>query len=72
MKADETQIQQVPDVGPVVAAEVAAFFASADHINVIKELREKGVTWPDMPASAAAAQLRSPGARSSSPARSRA
>jgi DNA ligase (NAD+) len=56
MKADETQIQQVPDVGPVVAAEVAAFFASTDHINVIKELREKGVTWPDMPASAAAAQ----------------
>jgi len=56
MKADETQIQQVPDVGPVVAAEVAAFFASTDHINVIKELRERGVTWPDMPASAAAAQ----------------
>ena len=31
MSADEHAIQQVPDVGPVVAAHVAAFFASADH-----------------------------------------
>ncbi len=49
MAADEAQIQQVEDVGPVVAAEVAAFFASKDHRNVIKVLRDKGVRWPDMP-----------------------
>jgi DNA ligase (NAD+) len=49
MKASEAEILKVQDVGPVVAAEVAAFFASEDHINVIKELREKGVTWSDMP-----------------------
>jgi DNA ligase (NAD+) len=49
MKASEGEIQQVQDVGPVVAAEVAAFFSSEDHINVIKELKEKGVKWPDMP-----------------------
>src|SRR6201993_283818 len=36
MSADEAAIQQVPDVGPVVAAHVAAFFASADHRSVIK------------------------------------
>ncbi|HYL02749.1 MAG TPA: NAD-dependent DNA ligase LigA [Steroidobacteraceae bacterium] len=48
MGADEGRIQQVPDVGPVVAAQVAAFFASKDHVSVIKELRRKGVTWPDM------------------------
>ncbi|HET7757189.1 MAG TPA: NAD-dependent DNA ligase LigA, partial [Steroidobacteraceae bacterium] len=49
MRAGEEEIRQVPDVGPVVAAQVAAFFASKDHISVIKELQTKGVTWPDMP-----------------------
>jgi DNA ligase (NAD+) len=51
--ADELTIEQVPDVGPVVAAHVAAFFASANHLNVIKELRSKGVKWPDMSQAAA-------------------
>ena len=50
MSADEAAIQQVPDVGPVVAAHVAAFFASDDHRRVIKALREQGVTWPDISA----------------------
>jgi DNA ligase (NAD+) len=54
MGADATAIQQVPDVGPVVAAHVAAFFSSEDHRRVIRDLREKGVTWPEMPAAAAA------------------
>ena len=49
MEADEAAIQQVPDVGPVVAAHVAAFFASEDHRRVIKALREQGVSWPEMP-----------------------
>ena len=41
MAADEARIQQVPDVGPIVAAHVAAFFASAEHRRVIKALRRK-------------------------------
>jgi DNA ligase (NAD+) len=49
MDADEAAIQQVPDVGPVVAAHVAAFFSSEDHRRVIKTLREQGVSWPEMP-----------------------
>src|SRR5439155_1576221 len=48
MDADERAIQQVPDVGPVVAAHVAAFFASDEHRRVIKALTDKGVKWPDM------------------------
>jgi DNA ligase (NAD+) len=48
LAADEAAIQQVPDVGPVVAAHVAAFFASEDHRRVIRALREHGVTWPEM------------------------
>ncbi len=58
MKAGEEEIQQVEDVGPVVAAQVAAFFASVDHTNVIKALRKKGVKWPEVaraPAGAGAA-----------------
>ena len=50
MAADEATIQQVPDVGPIVAAHVAAFFASEDHRRVIKALRDEGVTWPEMKA----------------------
>jgi DNA ligase (NAD+) len=48
MSADAQTIQRVPDVGPVVAAHVAAFFASEDHRKVIKALRDKGVTWPEV------------------------
>jgi DNA ligase (NAD+) len=41
-------IQQVQDVGPVVAAHVAAFFASAEHRKVIARLQEEGLKWPDV------------------------
>jgi len=58
MQADAAMIQQVPDVGPIVAAHVAAFFASDDHRKVIKALQAKGVKWPQMtPAPAAADPL---------------
>jgi DNA ligase (NAD+) len=50
MAASEGEIQQVPDVGPVVAAHVAAFFASQEHRRVISTLRDKGVSWPDIEA----------------------
>jgi DNA ligase (NAD+) len=53
MAADAATIQQVPDVGPIVAAHVAAFFASDEHRRVIKALQEEGVTWPEMPAAPA-------------------
>jgi DNA ligase (NAD+) len=51
------QIQEVPDVGPVVAAHVAVFFASAAHRKVIARLRELGVVWPTMPPRAAGLKL---------------
>ena len=46
--ATPAQIQEVPDVGPVVANHVALFFASAAHAAVIAQLRRLGVTWPAM------------------------
>jgi DNA ligase (NAD+) len=48
LEASTDQIQQVQDVGPVVAAEVAAFVASPDHRKVIHELQKLGVHWPDV------------------------
>jgi DNA ligase (NAD+) len=57
MSADEVAIQQVPDVGPVVAAHVAAFFSSAEHRSVIKALHDKGVTWPDLEGAPTASAL---------------
>ena len=53
MEATPETIQQVLDVGPIVAAHVAAFFASEDHRKVIKALRDKGLTWSEVHAPAA-------------------
>ncbi|MDO9273272.1 MAG: NAD-dependent DNA ligase LigA [Rugosibacter sp.] len=45
MHASEDQLQQVPDVGPVVAASIAHFFAERHNIEVIEQLRAAGVQW---------------------------
>ncbi len=44
MHADETQLQQVPDVGPVVAQSIVAFFAEKHNVDVIRDLLRGGVT----------------------------
>jgi len=44
--ADAESLQQVPDVGPVVAASIAAFFAEAHNREVIQRLQAAGVHWP--------------------------
>jgi DNA ligase (NAD+) len=57
MRSGEHAIQQVPDIGPIVAAHVVAFFGSDEHRSVINALRDKGVKWADVekaPADAAA------------------
>lgn len=55
LDATVERIQQVPDIGPIVAAHVAAFVASPEHRAVIKRLRDAGVTWPDVVVPTAAA-----------------
>ena len=47
MQADLAQLMLVPDVGPVVAASLLAFFAERHNREVIEQLRAAGVTWPD-------------------------
>ncbi len=47
LSASEEELQSVPDVGPVVAARVAAFFAESHNREVIADLQRSGVTWPE-------------------------
>ena len=54
LEADLAQLQQVPDVGPVVAAAVAQFFSEPHNREVIAQLRAAGVHWPDAEPVAAA------------------
>ncbi|WP_051235723.1 NAD-dependent DNA ligase LigA [Marinimicrobium agarilyticum] len=46
-EADEEKLQQVEDIGPVVAHFVAEFFAQEHNREAVKALREAGVTWPE-------------------------
>jgi DNA ligase (NAD+) len=47
MKADEAALQEVPDVGPVVAMSIARFFAERHNRDVIAGLRRHGVSWEE-------------------------
>ena len=47
MAAEEERLQQVPDVGPVVAAAIRAFFQEPHNQQVIARLRAAGVRWPE-------------------------
>ena len=46
MAADEARLRQVPDIGPVVAESLTAFFAEPHNREVIGHLRGAGVHWP--------------------------
>ena len=50
MAADETQLQAVPDIGPVVARHIVTFFAQDHNREVIERLQAAGVTWPEIDA----------------------
>jgi DNA ligase (NAD+) len=45
--ASEDELLEVPDVGPVVAASVARFFAEPHNRQVIGQLRAAGVRWKE-------------------------
>lgn len=46
MEADEETLTEVPDVGPIVAAHLRAFFQEDHNRQVIQALRDHGVRWP--------------------------
>jgi DNA ligase (NAD+) len=45
-QAGEEEIQRVPDVGPVVAKNVAAYFHDPDNAAIVDRLLTGGITWP--------------------------
>ncbi len=48
MAASEERLQQVDDIGPVVAHFVAEFFQQSHNIDAVRALTSGGVTWPDI------------------------
>lgn len=47
LAADEAKLQQVPEVGVVVAKSILQFFAEPHNLTVIAMLRAAGVHWDD-------------------------
>ncbi|MBR9813862.1 NAD-dependent DNA ligase LigA [bacterium] len=46
LEADQEALEQVPDVGPVVAAHMQGFLAEQHNRDVIQALVDAGVNWP--------------------------
>jgi DNA ligase (NAD+) len=45
--ANEEELQQVPDIGPVVASRIRSFFDEPHNLEVIDKLTEAGVQWDE-------------------------
>lgn len=50
LEADEETLQQVPDVGPIVAHHIAVFFRQDHNLEVLQGLIDAGVHWPEVAA----------------------
>ena len=46
--AGKDEVQRVPDVGPVVAENVAAYFQDAENIENLERLLAAGINWPEI------------------------
>ncbi len=46
MQASDEALLEVGDVGPIVASHIHSFFASEHNVEVIAQLRDCGVSWP--------------------------
>jgi len=56
MAADQAALEAIPDVGPVVASHIHAFFAEDRNRSVIQALQDLGITWPKGKAAAAVSE----------------
>jgi len=48
IKASQEELESVPDVGPIVAHHIRAFFDNVENLEQIEELKGLGVNWPDI------------------------
>jgi DNA ligase (NAD+) len=46
MQADETQLQSIADIGPIVAAHIKKFFSEPHNLKIIQDLLAAGIVWP--------------------------
>ncbi|MFV8570733.1 NAD-dependent DNA ligase LigA [Marinobacter sp. SBS5] len=46
-EANEESLQQVPDVGPIVAGHIRSFFDQAHNQETLQALKDAGVTWQE-------------------------
>jgi len=46
MKADVETLQNIPDIGPVVAAHIVGFFHQQHNVELIDKLQRLGIHWP--------------------------
>lgn len=58
MSADDEALQLVPDVGPIVARNIACYFADAGNQKLIKSLIDNGLHWQQAERSDTGAPLR--------------
>jgi DNA ligase (NAD+) len=47
-RADRDEIQRVPDVGPVVAEHVEAYFHDPENAGIVDRLLAAGIEWPEI------------------------
>lgn len=45
-KTSEESLQEIQDIGPIVAAHIHTFFQQAHNLEVIQRLLKAGITWP--------------------------
>jgi DNA ligase (NAD+) len=55
-QATEEELQEVPEVGPIVAKHILVFFQQPHNLEVIKRLQEVGVYWEESMQKTATAQ----------------
>ncbi|MBN2689590.1 MAG: NAD-dependent DNA ligase LigA [Gammaproteobacteria bacterium] len=48
MQVDADALQQVPDIGPVVAEHIELFFKQKHNKELVNELLKQGINWPDV------------------------
>jgi len=45
-KATSEELEEVEDIGPIVAKHISAFFKNKDNLSLIKKLKKAGIKWP--------------------------